>query len=315
MRAWGARDRSSILRTPTQNMSERITKPDQVGGSEPMREEGEVRQFVTRVWEHPLVDEVTRRHREHAKQKLSDILQKYGFDKESFITVPVGSLVWATDERSDYDYQLIFRTSEDSENAFAIFKNKRLWEVLKREKVEIVANFPCSANYYIESMAHCANFFFTPDEYIGGNIDLARELRLKAVQRMNQDNYRQEDWEFVVGSRFDIFFRKWDDLSVHLSWQYKDKKEDTKRDRARRIEKGLKLRASQTHRPQSYIAKFKRLRDEMRIPSLETYSRAIKNTGGSLNLVRKFEATGIDPSLQIKNGFPLRDLLKRAVRR
>ncbi|MFZ2202582.1 MAG: hypothetical protein WAV56_04285 [Microgenomates group bacterium] len=147
-------------------MSERTEKPDRIKGLETMKEVDEIRRFVTRVWEHPLVDEVTRRHRKQAKQKLSDILQKHGFDKESFITVPVGSLVWATDEQSDYDYQLIFRSNEDSENAYAIFKKDQLWEELKREKVNVVANFPCSADFYIENAAHCANFFFTPDEYI-----------------------------------------------------------------------------------------------------------------------------------------------------
>ena len=242
------------------------------------------------------------------------LLQKHGFDKESFITVPVGSLVWATDEQSDYDYQLIFRSNEDSENAYAIFKKDQLWEELKREKVNVVANFPCSADFYIENAAHCANFFFTPDEYIGGNIDLAKELRLKTIQRMDRDNYSQEDWAFVVGSRFDIFFRKWDDLSVHLSWRYKDKKEDVKRDRTRRIKERLKLRANQTHRPKSYIEAFRRSRNEMRIPSFETYSRAMNSTHGSLNLVQRFEAMGINPNLQIKKKFSFGDLLKRTTR-
>lgn len=292
-------------------MSERTEQPSQIKEPEATREVDEVRQFITRVWEHPLIDEVTRRHRERAKQKLSNILQKYGINRGSFITVPVGSLIWATDEQSDYDYQLIFGSREDSTNFYAILKKSQLQEELKRDKVSIVANFPCSGDYYIENPAHCANFFFTPDEYIGGNINLTRKLRLEAVQRMDRDNYSQEDWEFVVGSRFDIFFRKWDDLSVHLSWHYKDKKEDIERDRTRRIDERLKLRASQTHRPKSYIKVFKRLRSEIKIPTFKTYSRAINSTHGFLNLVQRFEAIGIDPNLQIKKKLSLRDLLSR----
>ena len=84
---------------------------------------------------------------------------------------------------------------------------------------------------------------------------------------VERDNYSQKDWESVVGSRFDIFFRKWDDLSVHLSWRYKSEKEDVKRDRTRRIGERLKLRANQTHKPKSYITTFNRLRNEMKIPS------------------------------------------------
>ena len=296
----------------SENMFEKAELLDQVG-VESSREANEVRQFVTRVWEHPLVDETTRRHREQAKQKLSDILQKYGIGCGTFITVPVGSLIWAAGEQSDFDYQLVFRSRESSENAYDIFKKNRpyLQEELKKERVHIVANFPCSADYYIENAAHCANFFFTPDEYIGGDVNLAKELRLKAVQMVERDNYSQKDWESVVGSRFDIFFRKWDDLSVHLSWRYKSEKEDVKRDRTRRIEERLKLRANQTHKPKSYIATFDRSRNEMKIPNLETYSQAIKNTSGSLTLVQRFEAVGIDPNLEIRNKFSIKGLLRR----
>ena len=55
---------------PNKNMPEKTEQFDQMGWVESTRQINEVRQFVTRVWEHPLVDETTRRHREQAKQKL-----------------------------------------------------------------------------------------------------------------------------------------------------------------------------------------------------------------------------------------------------
>lgn len=263
----------------------------------------QVRAFVTRVWEHPLVDEETRRHREQAKTKFSDILQRFGVDPNTFITIPVGSLIWATDNKSDFDYQLVFKSMEDLDKLIALTSNQQtcdeMAQALEEEKINIVANFPCTADYFIKSAANCANFLFTPDDYIGGNIALAKQLRQEAVEQMINQRYSQSDWEWVVGHRFDIFFRKWDDLSLHLSWQYKSNKPDIGRERTQRIQERLERRARQTHKPSVYKVAFEKARNELKLPNFETYSQAIVSSQGELNLLPRFAATGIDNNLQV----------------
>jgi hypothetical protein len=272
----------------------------------------QVGKFVTRIWEHPLVDQETRNHRELAKAKLVNILSDFGVDTNSFITIPVGSLIWATDSQSDYDYQLVFGTKEQHRQALDTLKprEKEFFERLKQEKAKVIPNFPVYADDFVDP-PKCANFLFTPDEYIGGNIQLARDLRKKAVERMKYDDYTQSDWEFVVGSRFEIFFTKWDDLSLHLSWQYKDKKDDAKRDRTRRIEERLKLKSQQSHNPSLYMKRFNEARQSMHIPDLRTYSEAINSSSGALHISPKYAAIGIDPGLIIKHRFSFFDLFKR----
>jgi hypothetical protein len=256
----------------------------------------QIRQFVTRIWEHPLVDQITREHREQAKTKLAFLLSSYGVDPSTFITVPVGSLIWATDSESDFDYQLVFDTRADKHQMLAILANHEteINEALNKEKARVVANYPISADSFLESAAFYANFLFTPDEYIGGNIELVRKIRLAAVQKMIADDYSDGDWHSVVESRFNIFFKKWDDLSLHLSRMYKHPKADPSRDRTKRIEERLEKRASQTHNPEKYMEAFRKARSNLQMPDFKTYSQAILSSQGELHLLPRFAATGIN---------------------
>lgn len=124
----------------------------------------QVRQFVTKVWEHPLVDEQTRKHRELAKTKLDILLKKFGVDPLTYITIPVGSLIWATDEKSDFDYQLAL-LHKDTLNSI---DQKSLRSELDREGVNIVKiyNFDEAFQDKVDSII----LLLTPDNYIGGEI-------------------------------------------------------------------------------------------------------------------------------------------------
>jgi len=255
----------------------------------------QIRIFVTRIWNHPLVDENTREHRKLAVTKLDDLLQEFGIDQSTYFTVPVGSLIWAVDEKSDFDYQLVFITRQDQNHADMLFRenSERARAALARERINIVANYPCSVSGFLEDSSYYSNFLFTPDEYIGGNKILAIKTRLKAVKNMIDKRYTKYDWENVVESRFDIFFRKWDDLTLHLTRLYKTEKSDPQRNRSKRISDRLALRAQQSNDPEKYKTVFEKARKELNFPDFQTYSQAIIESSGALSLSTKYSATGI----------------------
>ncbi|MBI4973748.1 hypothetical protein HZC27_04015 [Candidatus Roizmanbacteria bacterium] len=268
----------------------------------------QVRKFVTRVWEHPLVDEQTRNHRELAKTRLHDVLNKFGIDPQTYITIPIGSLIWATDEKSDYDYQLVMDSEKNVQKVMNAFSYNE--EIIKELKINIVGG--CLAmKKFINSPSEFACLLFTPDEYIGGSVEMLKNIRLGAINKMKEGEFNQKDWEYEVGSNFDFFFKYWDDLFLDPDFPYKQKKNDPRRDRSRRIASRLKQRAFQAHDPKKYRETFNKVRESLTIPDFRTYIQAINSSYGALNLLPRSVATGIDHHLQVKQKLSFTNILER----
>src|SRR5260221_13438975 len=69
----------------------------------------EVEKFITRIWEHPLLDEQTRQHRQHGKEVLTKFMYDYGSASsypDKYFGVPFGSTRMITEKGSDYDFDL-----------------------------------------------------------------------------------------------------------------------------------------------------------------------------------------------------------------
>lgn len=249
----------------------------------------QVRQFVTRVWEHPLVDNQTREHRKLAKTKLQFILEQFGVDPSTYITIPVGSVIWATDKDSDFDYHLVLKdmTVLDSVD------KESLKVRLEEEKVNIVTLYDLESA--CSDRVNLIVLLLTPDDYIGGNIQIVQDLRLKAVSYLKEQVVgvnTYEDPEETINQYFDLFFRNWSDESSFLARSFRRGK-PSDRNRSARISSRLEQRAQQTHNPERYKATFEKARNELRVPDLDMYSKAMINTQGALNLSPQHVAVGI----------------------
>ncbi|MCL4363998.1 hypothetical protein M1328_02040 [Patescibacteria group bacterium] len=249
----------------------------------------QIRKFVTTIWEHPLVDETTRKHRQLAVKKLTSYLQENGIDPKTFFTIPVGSLVWNTDSDSDFDYLLIVDNDDNLNKIEKIVGGEENKTRLKKAKIEIMKNYPDTAESYIDAPYICFSLFFTPDEYIGGNVEMARKTRLEAIKRFTDIGGTEETWDFHMNLDFDSFFRHWEETTVRDKILFKTEKES----RHERIRYKLEERANQTHNPKSYREVFLRNREYIKIPHLNDYQNAIISSKGMLNLSLRHIAKGI----------------------
>lgn len=249
----------------------------------------EIAKLVTRIWEHPLLDKGTIAHRSLAKKKLSLILDSMGINPQSYFTVPVGSLIWAVNRQSDFDYQLVFGTQEEYEAARGIIDaNERKFNFkLRLGKVHLMNNM--SSDKYIK-FGQCHGLLFTPDEYIGGNIELAKATRIKAVAQTTTGGIYPNVWEENIRPNFATFFTQWDDTSRELA---RFGRSISKKDRTKRITDRLRLRAHQSSNPDLYIKKFYQARKNIIVPDIETYAAAIRQTKGALEINKKYIAEGI----------------------
>jgi hypothetical protein len=244
----------------------------------------QVREFVTRVWEHPLLDEQTRRHRYEAKGKLSNVLNDLGFTNDDFIAVPVGSLLWSVDEQSDYDYQLLFSNLETKER----YRKLHLDTFLEQRNIQVIGN-PTYANTeekIILSDSHFADLLLTPDEYLSGNIQLAGKLRQSILGLYSEADYLYY-WDRVVVPLFDGGYRYWE-LSTD-----KVIEKPVKESRFTRFNIALAKRSQQSRVPSRYHGAFRYARDKLKLPSLKTYTEAMRESNGSLHIHPQFIAQGI----------------------
>lgn len=252
-----------------------------------------VGRFITRVWNHPLVDEKTLTHRNLARERLATVLNKFDIDKNDYFTVPVGSLIWATDDESDFDYQLVFESKEKLSQALNKLNQRRAEfdQELSSNKIHIIqGNFIYKSLYINPEM--CASLLFTPDNFIGGNVALAASTRLQAVQTLMSNEQPAETWEKVVQPRFFFFFSHWDDLEHPLSQKYK-RQTSKSRSRSKRIEARLEQRANQTKYPKRYKEVFMKAKNAITLPEVDVYASAIQKTKGELTIIERYSANGI----------------------
>jgi len=252
-----------------------------------------LRAFVTRIWEHPLVDIETRRHRLEAKTKLISVIEANSFNPEKFVTVPVGSIVWNTNENSDYDYLVCASSRLDAiwlDNKCSGYREP-LHTDLENENIQLIDKVQYAGHK--NKPMDFVNLLFTPDEYLGGNIEIAKKIRLECIEYMELENWSETEWRENISKRFEIFFSKWDDVSSKDVLKYKGNKYgDNSRDQ--RIKKVLQKRAEESRAPRKYIEAFNKVRGEMTIPTMKSYVDAIRATNGSLNLSDQYRAKWAD---------------------
>jgi hypothetical protein len=255
----------------------------------------QVREFVTRVWEHPLVDQPTRNHRKEAGITLADELKAFEYSDDDFLILPVGSVIWTTDDQSDFDYVLIMRNNDLEKQAWEdIHYFRKDLEVQVVLGAESIDTMPLSMHdqqkiaFENIEIVDFTNLFLIPDEYLTGNMQLGYDLRLSVLQRLNRST-----WEESTREMFDSAYRNWDRVDISQDVVPKARKKG-ERNQAARIERQLQRRAQQTHTPDRYSEAFKKARESIQVPSYEMYVAAMKESKGRLSLLPHFSAQGID---------------------
>ncbi|MBI4973546.1 hypothetical protein HZC27_02980 [Candidatus Roizmanbacteria bacterium] len=253
----------------------------------------QVQEFVTKVWNHPLVDEKTRTHRLEARTKLEKYLDTNNVPQSDYFSVPVGSLLWNTTDSSDYDYVLCL-------------KNKELWEKLYGQHIPtgstpnksmIGANqlskqgldLLAGPEYLTGNIENDAYFLkvllFTPDEFIGGNLELAQKLRLALVEYYVAGGPSEERQRLL-----EQYFQ------IRVNWEKQQKFSELKAGvptiRQQRFDRVLHERAMIATRskperdPDDYKRVFENARKNMHVPSIQTYLEAMRESGGKLSLLK-----------------------------
>lgn len=237
----------------------------------------EVSQFITRVWEHPLVDDRLITFRQDALTLISENMKRHGIEDTEYIGIPVGSFLWAVNDESDIDVHIIQVLDEDTQTSDSRFDNS---EVAPIDDIHFVSLEDDHVSTYPPT-SHLA-LLLTPDDYLLGNTERAGSLRLELLNMVEKESSQYRFWDSpdsVLKSRqFDRYFR---------SWGMKEEK------RIKRFEEKVTLRSSQTYNDDAWRKGFYRALTNIQVPVFDIYKSALLQTGGKLSLDSQFSSRGI----------------------
>jgi len=237
-----------------------------------------IRKFVTKVWEHPLVTETTRRHRLKLKQKVADLMSKNGMTEKQYIGLPIGSSVWISLSNSDYDVILFGANDEVA---------RKIEEIspVKTGMVDIIASG--SVNYIHKINEKWPYYlFYIPDEYITGNLEIAHNIRTSLTDELHPNN--RDRFDKYAPDLFKTFFRDWD----NDDW-YKNYNPLEVGRRKERFNKAFEIRSLQNHNPDRWKNAFAKNLSAIQSPDFTTFSEAMKMSHGALTLINSGKAQGI----------------------
>lgn len=251
---------------------ENPTEPNEAIAQGPLTE---IEKFVTRMWEHPLVDERMRKHRTQGTEFLEKIVDVHGLSDSRWIGIPVGSTLWVVNPESDHDFALVIPNDHPKGfmDIYYDYSHENSHNKTKKLPIDIVRIGSESDLLRIASTEKYA-LLFTPDEYIAGDLNLAHSLRLRIVDKMSRENKFPDD----MSDWLEWYVKKWPQLG--------DKREG-------RYKAALKERAWQSNDPFGWRRVFEDNVANLKLPSFEDYASAIKQRNGALNINPRFVAKGI----------------------
>ena len=163
-----------------------------------------VRSFLNHLWFHPLLNEKTLAHRAAFPTHFHDFCQAWELDEDSVVAGPLGSSVWVVNDngQSDFDLAIYFATDEIYEKWHQLY-NTRWQDDRTPDMHSVYTVYPdCTTN-----LSAISPFYFIPDEYLVGNLNLAWDLRLKGPSLPNTgvpNNRGAMQYQF---SRFYYWYR------------------------------------------------------------------------------------------------------------
>ncbi len=251
-----------------------------VSGEEKAREAlHQVRKFTTQIWEHPLLDDQTSEHRVNGILNFNKFIIENDLELKNYIAIPYGSVVWATDEKSDWDFSIV-AINEKAKEDLEYKKNMVLSE---GDKLSL--NVFSLSNVMELRGDVWYRILLTPDDYIGGNVKFVQQLRNFIAQVSN--NTFQKNVNVDYDKWFRLKFKEgYSHIRTTISFGNFEK-------RARRISNALGRRARQSRDNERYGIAFNKALDRFIPPKLSVYKTAMVYSNGKLSLDEKYYAKGI----------------------
>jgi len=242
--------------------------------------------FLNKVWRHPLLDEKTIDHRRQFPEKFKLWCQPWGVNPQTVSAVLVGSSLWTTDriehgEGSDWDFILY-----GPDGVINALRKSREEKRYNEHGQEIFADWDIHpdriyASSDLKELANLAPLLLTPDNFIAGNLELARQYRLKLLD-MKDPHQKQLNYEF------DHYMRGWPSL------EFPESRTGDRRERFENVlnraatAKAKKLGIPIVFKDEPFLTKFKELfknaMQKIEVPSLEIYKKTLEQTKGALIL-------------------------------
>lgn len=224
--------------------------------------------FVRPIWYHELLTDETRKLREEAKVGLEEVLVDSHIGLDSVIAIPTGGSRWTLEGNDPIHYQFIFldEASPLDDVRHALTDNwilPRDWSSSER------------AISHLERSNALKALMITPDEFVVGNVEMAKQLRLKALKKGGKDWWRAVE-EYV-------------EKKVN-TWGKRKRENDTGK---RRFEAALHKMLSSQSDPEAWRANFFESLKSRRTPSFIDYSTALESFGGAISCP---ENRNLDPA-------------------
>lgn len=247
-----------------------------------------IRNKIMHIWEHPLVNDETRKHRVKARQNAEVFFSQLGV-LDQVVCAPMGSFLWCPDGESDYDMSLITKN-------FDLFKFLNINSNAIKEKTKLhIYPVRFLSNINLIDGFEPFEFLLTPDNYIIGNIGEARELRLKIVNDLAQKDDIENLWnskKSLLNRYFNINYRDWSLINNGTPFNVVDRLLHRKKDRCRksRFEKNLDKRAKESNINQDvWKTKYIEALKKFQLPSFEDYRKAVMATDGKLSINTRYK--------------------------
>jgi len=146
--------------------------------------------LVNMLWEHPLLDGLTRKHRANFRLEAEKMIRHFGDEPDNYVLVPEGSLVWLVGEDSDFDFEM-FRSESGK------ITGDNLWDIEEFNPGLRINNTIWKISDIFESGPReweiFSSLLITPDRYLVGNVELARQTRMELVGKLERANQTERE--------------------------------------------------------------------------------------------------------------------------
>lgn len=243
--------------------------------------------FTTRLWEHPLLNEETRKHRSEGLIKFRSFLIENRLDPDKFFSIPIGSTLWVTNDQSDWDMHVVARTIEDM-NIFNEVKKK--YDKANKNKPKLEMSCYSLQKIMNGSFEPVLPLLLTPDNYIGGNSSFAQELRKFVTQSIDNNANSGNTWyKERLNIIFNDYYKGWPSNLDFMG----NKDTFTRLERAGKV---LGERASQSLMGSNkYVNEFNKSLNKFTLPDIATYRDGLNFSNGKLSIKNNYVALGIKP--------------------
>ncbi|MEK7588011.1 MAG: hypothetical protein AAB457_04300, partial [Patescibacteria group bacterium] len=284
-----------------------------IGGGQTEQERSpaiaELQQFITNVWQHPLLTQMTIGHRKLGAELFLSFLKKNNIDPNNYVAIPVGSSVWITEDTSDHDFIVIARTENDRR----ILKNLNLG--MLPDDISFLDTIVAQDIATDDSTKYSLiPILFTPDEYIAGSVAFAQNIRTFLITSMQISNTEitpeiqitPEMWNQNIQEIFTKYYREW-------AYGIDEFRASNETKRIQRLKMALAKRAKQSKMgEEEYMKQFVLALSAIHPPALDVFIDALTQTRGKLILDSQLKIQGIIEVDQQAEGTALELVLKPA---